>query len=208
MSKEDQEVSRRELLRNVGISLTLTTAGVGVLPLEGAQHVHHLVAADKNTAPKGPYQPKYFTAHEYQTLSKLADLIIPADDHSKGALDAGAPEFIDYLASQNQQLAEIYTGGMGWLDREMHRRHGTAFLTSKPSEQTAMLDLIAYKKNDSPELGPGLRFFTWARNMVTDAFYTSKVGMDDLGFMGNTAVSEFRVPAEAVQYALKRSGLG
>jgi gluconate 2-dehydrogenase gamma chain len=71
-----------------------------------------------------------------------------------------------------------------------------------------MLDLIAYRKNDTPELGPGIAFFTWVRNMTVDAFYTSKAGMDDLGYMGNSAMSEFHVPAEAIDYALKRSGLG
>ena len=81
------------------------------------------------------------------------------------------------------------------------------FAAATPEQQTAMLDLIAYRKNDSPELGPGIRFFTWARNMVVDAFYTSKVGMDDLGFMGNGAMSEFSVPVAAIEYAVKRSGL-
>ena len=70
-----------------------------------------------------------------------------------------------------------------------------------------MLDLIAYRKNDSPELGPGIHFFNWVRNMTVDAFYTSKVGMDDLGFMGNGAMAEFSVPVEAIEYAVKRSGL-
>ena len=71
-----------------------------------------------------------------------------------------------------------------------------------------MLDLIAYRKNNSPELGTGIQFFTWVRNMTVDAFYTSKAGMDDLGYMGNGAMSEFHVPAEAIEYAVKRSGLG
>ena len=70
-----------------------------------------------------------------------------------------------------------------------------------------MLDLIAYRKNSTPDLAPGIGFFTWVRNMTVDAFYTSKAGMDDLGFMGNAALSHFSVPAEAVEYAVKRSGL-
>jgi gluconate 2-dehydrogenase gamma chain len=71
-----------------------------------------------------------------------------------------------------------------------------------------MLDLIAFRKNNSEELAPGILFFTWVRNMTVDAFYTSKAGMDDIGYMGNTASSEFHVPAEAIAYAVKRSGLG
>lgn len=199
MSEQMQDFSRRDLLR-----VSLTTLGVSVVSAEAAQHVHHAVAEVKKT---GPYTAKFFNAHEYQTLSKLADLIIPADEHSQGALAGGAPEFIDFLCSQSPELAAIYTGGLAWLDHEMNKRYEATFLAAKPEQQTAMLDLIAYRKNSSAELAPGVQFFNWARNMTVDAFYTSKAGMDDLGYMGNSAMSEFHVPAEAIDYAVKRSGL-
>src|SRR5689334_19521319 len=98
MSDDLIDLSRRDLLRHIGLSLSLSTAGANVLTAQDAAHVHHLVAADKSSG-NGQYQPKLFTAHEYATLRKLADLIVPADSHSKGALEAGAPEFIDLLAS-------------------------------------------------------------------------------------------------------------
>ena len=122
-----------------------------------------------------------------------------------GSLDAGAPEFIDYLSSQNKDMGDIYTGGIAWLDTEMKRRYGAAFVDAKPADQTALLDLIAYRRNSTPEFAPGIHFFAWMRNMVVDAYYTSPVGVKDLGYMGNQAVSEFSVPAEALAYALKRS---
>ena len=192
------EVSRRDLLQSIALSVTL-----GGLSLEAAQHVHS-VAADEKTA-NGAYKPKAFTDHEYKTLEKLADLIVPADDVSPGAVASGATEFIDLLASQNPKLAAIYTGGMAWLDREMQRRYSADFLSALPPQQTALLDLIAYRKNESPELGPGIHFFEWARKMVVDAFYTSPIGTKDLGYLGNTAVSKFEIPQEAIDYALKRS---
>jgi hypothetical protein len=71
-----------------------------------------------------------------------------------------------------------------------------------------MLDLIAFRKNASPELNPGIEFFAFCRRMVADAYYTSPIGYKDLGYMGNSAMSSFSVPKEAVEYALKRSGLG
>jgi len=205
MSDKIQDVSRRDLLRNLG-TITLTTFGVSVVSAEAAQHVHNAVNDVKKTA-SGPYKPKGFTASEYKTLQKLCDMIVPADERSQGALAAGAPEFIDFLSSQSTELAEIYTGGFAWLDHEMKKRYEATFVASAPEQQTAMLDLIAYRKNDSPELGPGIQFFTWVRNMTVDAFYTSKIGMDDLGFMGNGAMSEFSVPVAAIEYAVKRSGL-
>src|SRR5437868_15334442 len=101
---EDQ-VSRRELFRKIGVSAALT-AGAGLVPIEAAQHVHNEVAQEKAAAPKGEYAPKCFTAHEFQTLRRLADLIIPADDHSAGALQAGAAGWLDYRAGNSPALAE------------------------------------------------------------------------------------------------------
>jgi hypothetical protein len=114
MSEQTEDVSRRDLLR-----VTLTTLGVSVVNAEAAQHVHQAVAEVKKT---GVYKPKFFNDHEYTTLARLADLIIPADEHSAGALAGGAPEFIDFLCSQSPEMAAIYTGGIGWLDHAMQKR--------------------------------------------------------------------------------------
>src|SRR5437868_1829958 len=110
--------TRRELLQNIG-ALTLTTLGVN--------------AASAQTN----YKPKLFSAAEYKTLQRLVDLIIPADEHSPGALAAGAPEFIDFLASQSKELADIYTGGVAWLDHEMNRQYSSSFVSAAPEQQTA-----------------------------------------------------------------------
>jgi gluconate 2-dehydrogenase gamma chain len=197
------DVSRRDLLRNVALSATL-----GGLTAEAAQHVHAMAAGDKAKA-GGVYKPKVFNPHEWATLRRLCELIFPADEKSKSALDAGAPEFLDLLASHNDEIAAGYTGGIAWLDAYMRDHHGSDFVSAKPGDQTGLLDLIAYRRSaeTQPELGPGIRFFDWARKMISDAYYTSRVGIDDLGFMGNKGMAEFHVPAEAVQYALKRSGL-
>jgi gluconate 2-dehydrogenase gamma chain len=192
------ELSRRDLLQSIALSVTL-----GGLSPAAAQHVHS-VAAEEKTA-TGVYKAKALNPHEYQTLEKLADLIVPADEKSPGAEASGACEFIDLLASQNPRLLEIYTGGIAWLDQSMRRRYSTDFVSAKPSQQTALLDLIAYRKNESPELGPGILFFDWARRMVVDAYYTSPAGIKAIGYLGNTSVSKFEVPQEAIDYAVKRS---
>lgn len=195
------DVSRRDILRNAALAVTL-----GGLTADAAQHVHQAAADEKKAT--GVYKPKLLNDHEFKTLQRLTELIMPADAHSKSALEAGAAEFIDLLASQNDELAAIYTGGIAWLDREMQRKNQKDFLSSTPQQQTAMLDLIAFRENDSPALGPGILFFDWARKMTVDAYYTSKVGVADLGFVGNVGMSKFQVPVEALQYALKRSNLG
>jgi len=105
------------------------------------------------------------------------------------------------------RTSQIYTGGIAWVDRAMEKRYGKDFVSSSADQQTALLDLIAYRKNDSAELGPGIVFFDWARKMVVDAFYTSAVGVKDVGYMGNKGQAEFKVSREAIDYVVKRSGL-
>ena len=196
------DFSRRDLVK---IALSVTAAG-GVMDVASAQHVHEMVAAEKATT-GGVYKPKAFNEHEYTTLRKLAELIVPADDISPGALESGACEFIDLLSSNNPDLLAKFTGGIAWLDRETQRRYQERFIEAKAAQQTAMLDLIAYRKSEAstPGIGPGVEFFRWARGMVVDGFYTSRVGIKDVGYMGNKAMAKFEVPQEAIDYALKRS---
>ncbi len=170
------ELTRRDLLR--------TTAALVAIDVKG---------------PQAAYRPKAFTGHEYATLTRLSELILP------GAVEAGAPQYIDLLASRNEQLAAIYSGGLAWLDHESERRSGAAFVAAKPQEQTALLELIAYRENESPALGPGIRFFTWARRMVVDAYFTSQPGIQYLGYEGNGAQAQFEVPPAVLGYVLKRS---
>jgi gluconate 2-dehydrogenase gamma chain len=198
-----ESISRRNLLRGLSIS-AFATSGAGLVTLQAAQQAHDTVSEEKK-ASGGPYVPKAFNEHEYKTLEHLSDLIIPADEHSPGALTAGAADWIDFMASNCPELREIFTGGIAWVDHEMQRRYGADFLDAKPEQQTAMLDVIGMRKNAMPENEPGIHFFNWARNLVLDAYYTSPTGIKELGYMGNTAVSEFHVPEEALQYALKRS---
>src|SRR5690349_2939719 len=109
----DHETTRRGLLKTLGISISLAGMGRQVLTAQDAAHVHHAVAEEKAAA---PYRPRCFNPHEFETLRRLADLIIPADEHSPGAAEAGAPEFIDLLAAESEELAAIFTGGFAWLD--------------------------------------------------------------------------------------------
>ncbi len=206
MSENGRETSRRELLRVIGGSMVMTAGGSGVLSPLLAQHVHQMVHEEKSLDTGGNYTPKALTRHEYDTLRALSDLILPADEHSPGALAGGAPEFIDFLCSRSDEMREIYSGGLAWLDNASHERFGAAFLRIEGPRRMALLDLIAYRKNlDDPSLAAGVHFFSWARNMVVDAFYTSPAGVQDLGYIGNTARTEFSVPAEAIAYALNRS---
>jgi hypothetical protein len=195
------KISRRQALRNIAASVTL-----GGLSAEAAQHVHqHAAEQKKKTA--GVYKPKLFNAHEYKTITRLAELIIPADDVSGSAVDAGTPEFIDIIASHNNALATILVGGLAWLDRRMERASGNTFLACTSEQQIAMLGIIAYSKNASGGNATGVRFFDRMRRLTADAFYTSPIGVKDVGYVGNKGMTVFQVPASAIDYAVKRSGL-
>jgi hypothetical protein len=185
---------RRTLLTQIAAA-----ALTGPVGFAQAQHVHHEAAAE--TKAGGIYQPKALTRHEFDTLHSLCELIIP------GASKGGAADFVDILASQNNELLAIYTGGLAWLDRYSMREYNSPFLTLKPADATAILDKIAYRKNETPDLAPGIRFFTWARRLTVDAYYTSPAGIKEVGFMGNRAVKEFVTPPEITETAVKASGL-
>jgi gluconate 2-dehydrogenase gamma chain len=186
--------TRRELLQGIAAA-----AFVGPMSATAAQTVHHAVAQE--AANSGVYRPKLLTPHEFSTLQTLCELIVP------GASKGHAAEFIDLLCSQNPDMAYIYTGGIAWLDHTMQRTVNATFLAARPDDRTALLDQIAYRRNATPELAAGIRFFEWVRRMTVDAYYTSAAGIAELGYMGNKASGEFKVPQEAIDYALKGSGI-
>ena len=184
--------------RNVLVTIASAAAVAASVSEAEAQHVHEAVAEEAKAT--GPYKPKAFTEHETKTLRVLCETIVP------GASQGGAFEYIDLLSSHNDELKAIFTGGIGWLDRKMESRVNAMFVDSKPADQKAMLDIIAYRMN-SDAYGPGVRFFDWVRKMTVDAYYTSAAGIKELGYKGNGGMTEFKTPPEAVEYALKRSGL-
>jgi gluconate 2-dehydrogenase gamma chain len=195
------EITRRDVLRRLGVTLMAT----GVLDRVSAQEVHHLATAQSSSA--GEYAPKALSDHEYKTLVRLSDLIIPVENGKPGAVAAGAAAWIDLLASENTELQQIYFDGISWIDAQMKRQRSPDFVTATPEEQTALLDTIAYRRNSTPELDPGIRFFTWVRRMTVDAFYTSEIGIADIDYRGNRPQASYSEPTEAIAYALKRSGL-
>ncbi len=194
-----ENTSRRDLFKIIGSSIVLTTSGSGVLSPALAQHVHDEVAAVKSLSGGAGYVPKQFTAHNFETLKTLGEIIIP------GASQAGAAEYIDFLSSRNDELAAIFNGGLAWVDHYMEKTHGTDFLKASATQRAELLDKLAYPANVTAATAQGVPFWTWARNMTVDAYYTSPAGVKDVGYMGNQVLGSFSVPQEAVDYVMKRS---
>jgi hypothetical protein len=163
------------------------------VPAQAAERAHARLEAESTSASAGVYQPKFFSAHQYQTLQALCAAIIPAHDRSGGAVEAGAPEFIDLLASENSEYQLKLGGGIMWLDSACSDRFGASYVESTIQQRNAMLDAIAYRKNAVADsrLSQGVAFFSLLRNLTADGFFTSKIGLQYLGYVGNTSLAEF-----------------
>jgi gluconate 2-dehydrogenase gamma chain len=194
------EITRREVLRR----LALAIAAGGTVDRLAAQEVHHMVQQAAPVA--GRYAPKALSADEFRALERLTDLIMPAEGSKPGAVQADVAAWIDVLLNVNSELKARYTNGLAWIDAAMKERGAADFVSATASQQTGLLDLIAYQRNRSADLDPGIDFFGLARRMTADGFYTSQVGMRDV-YLGNSPQATFTVPAAAMEYVLSRSPL-
>ncbi len=185
-------MTRRDILK----SLSLTAAAGSVLrviPLEAAEYAHRMVKAEKAAAQGQAYTPKFFTGNAYKTLQSLCQAIIPPDADAKGAVEAGAPEFIDLITSENREYQVALGGGLMWLDHTCLDRYGKVYLECGPEQKNEILDRIAYRKNarKDPSLAQGIEFFSFLRKLTADGFFTSEMGIAYLGYVGNAYVQEF-----------------
>jgi hypothetical protein len=195
-------MKRRDALKLLGAGsaaavFTWTAEEVSVAAAQAQQ-------ARANAARGQAYRPKFFSAHEYATVVALADMIIPKDDRSGSASDAGAPEFIDYIVSLQAERQTAMRGGLSWLDDEMRRRVDKSFVDAAPADRTQMLDDIAYPRRVKPGMSYGVRFFTTMRDLVATGFWSSKMGIQDIGYLGNVMVAEWTGPPPEV---LRKLGL-
>lgn len=192
-------ITRRAVLRQ--LALAVTAAGAGAFNVEAARVVHALAGEAREQA--GGYSPAALGEHQFRTVTRLAELIVPADTGGGSAVEAGAPEFIDLLCSQNPDLLRIYTDGLAWLDAATRRAHDRTFVDAGAAEQREMLDgLVAAERGESssPDLRAGLGFFNWIRRMTVDAYYTSPIGIADIGFQGNRVLGAYETPREAIEF--------
>jgi hypothetical protein len=183
-------ISRRDVLKSLAMSAAASSV-LRTIPAQAAEYAHQMIAAEK--AATKVYAPKFFAAHEYKTLQTLCQTIIPADADSGGAIEAGAPEFIDLLTSENTEYQVKLEGGLMWLDGTCSDRYGKVYLDCSPQQQKEILDQIAYRNNalTDERLSQGVEFFTFLRNMTSDGFFTSEIGIKYLGYIGNTFLKEF-----------------
>ena len=132
------------------------------------------------------------------TATLLGDLIIPKDDRSGSASDAKVPEYMDFLCAENQSTGTWVRTGLTWLDGESTKRFQKGFTAATPEQQTAILNDIAWPAKAPQGMQDGVRFFNRFRDFTASGFWSSQMGVKDLGYMGNTFVREWTgCPPEA-----------
>jgi hypothetical protein len=193
VKSQKNDLGRRGILKLMG-SVPLA-AGFALTEAQ-AQTAHDHARKETGKAAKaGPYTPKFFSAHEWATVRLLADIVIPRDERSGSATDVLAPEFMDFVLTdpladprQRERNQTKMRGGLAWLDLESGRRFGKAFVEATEAERKDLLDDIAYpaKAKGRPELLRGVVFFNSFRDFTASAFWSSKAGVADLQYMGNT----------------------
>jgi gluconate 2-dehydrogenase gamma chain len=186
-----EHISRRNVLKSLSIGAAVGSV-LRTVPLEAAEFAHRVIDSEKAGKPDG-YNPKFFSPEQYATLRLLCDAILPADADSGGAIEAGAPEFIDLLTSENPTYQLKFGGGLMWLDSTCTDRYGGTFAICTGQQQKEILDLLAYRKSaeSNPNLSHGVEFFSLLRNFTADGFFTSKIGINYLGYIGNSFLPDF-----------------
>lgn len=179
------ELSRREALQIfAGIPLLAT----GVSP---AQVTQASVAA-RDAIARATFVPKFFTAAELETVKILSDLVIPRDARSGSATDAGVPEFMDFILNENTGMQVPFRGGLAWINTEARERFGKEFTGITEAQRKLILDDIAYPKKAKPEFGHGVSFFNRFRDLTASGFFSSKMGVEDLQYIGNQFVMDWQ----------------
>jgi hypothetical protein len=146
---------------------------------------------------------KFFNEHEMQTVRVLSDIIIPADSRSGSASQAKVPEFIEFMMKDEPSNQIPMRGGLRWLDNQCRKRYQKTFVQCTKTQQIEMVDEIAYPEQAKPEMSQGVAFFNRMRNLTATGFFTSQMGIKDLGYMGNTPNNWEGVPADVLkQYGL------
>ncbi len=190
--KIDEGMRRRDALKVLG-GIPAAMAAASAVSLS-FNHAH-----SANQGAKVAYVPKFFREHEWKTAGALADMIIPRDEGSGSASEAGAVDYVDeYAAYKGEELQTELRGGLMWLDHECNGRFGKDFIDCSPEQKKQVLDLIAFPEKSAPYYTQAAAFFDRFRDLTADGFYTSKMGIADLAYMGNEAYDWQGCPAEVL----------
>ena len=141
----------------------------------------------------------FFTAHEMKVITLLGDIIMPKDEISGSASEAKVPEFIEFIVKDMPEHQTPLRGGLRWLDMQCFRQFNQSFTDITDQQRLTMVDQIAYPEKAAPDMKFGVSFFNKMRDLVTTGFYTSEMGVKDLGYMGNVPNQWNGVPDDVLK---------
>lgn len=179
-------MDRREALKTLSLGTLaagFAMTGCETAPREAARRHKFWKHVTEEDLEK--WEAQFFTDHEFETVRQLANLTIPADERSGNAEDAGVPEFIDFMMLDRPENQTPIRGGLNWLDVQCQKMFGNNFIDCSEDEKTTILDEIAYPDIARPEMQPGVTFFNRFRDLVASGFWSSKIGIEDIGYIGN-----------------------
>lgn len=213
-------MKRREYLKNIGLGslgmAVMSPEAKAIELLDGPKPKPKAKTAT-STTPKYTYgrtkdeidrdakllAEKFFSDHEMKTITVLSDIIIPADDHSGSASQAGVPAFIEFIVKDQPNFKTPMRGGLRWLDSASIKRFGKDFIACTQTEKISLIDEIAYPNNAKAGVSQGVSFFSLMRNLTSSGFYSSEIGHQDMGYVGNRPNNWEGVPEEVLkQYGL------
>jgi len=138
----------------------------------------------------------------------LSDIIIPKDEYSGSASDAKVPDFIEFMAKDLPEHQLPLRGGLRWVNRQCLNRYGKAFTDCSHSQQIELVEMIAYPEQAKPEMQQGVAFFNLMRDLTATGFFSSQMGVKDLGFVGNTPNRWNGVPDDVLkQYGIASASI-
>jgi hypothetical protein len=134
-----------------------------------------------------------------QTITVLVDIIIPRDARSGSASDAGVPDFLEFMVKDKPELQTPLRGGLTWLDNQSKKRFANNFIDLSDAERLALVEDMAYPERKKPGMGHGVAFFSLMRNLTASGFWSSKMGIEDIGYQGNTPNQWDGPPEEVIR---------
>jgi hypothetical protein len=197
--EQSNTFSRREVLAGL-----VAVPAAFVIPQDGvdraAAHAHAAIAPAAEGAQGQAYVPVNFEPDEWRLVRLLVNYMIPADSHSGSATDAGVPEFMDFILGEYRGNQVWMRDGLSWLNAECRRQHGAGFVSCTDPQRREVLDAIAYPRRATEAVRPGVEFFSRFRNLTSSGFWSSRIGVADLGYIGNRPVAKWEgTPPEVIR---------
>ena len=206
-------MNRRESLKAIGLTaissaVLLEACKPGVPPTENKVEGQSAAEPGREAFEVARDQKlnaeKFFDEHEMATIAILADIIIPKDEKSGSATDAKVPDFIEFIVKDIPDHQIPMRGGLKWLDLQCLNRYQKTFREASQTQQIEMVEKIAYPKKVQPGMQQGAAFFSLMRDLTASGFFTTEMGIKDLGYVGNVQNKWTGVPADVLkQYGME-----